>query len=234
MDAARISGRIVYLSDKGRESGREQFDLIKLQDGVTLRAFCEMDEIALTRDVTLTMDPVWRPLDGFCRITKRGKREASLWFDIGRRDVRLNAWIDGQRVEQVTLDLPERLVYLGLHPVQGDALIVNARGIERPGEFVTIDCVTNSISPDGDEAVGARPISIDVAYLGGEMLTVTAGTFQARHYALRWDPAWPVADLWVRQQDCVFLRLDWTHVSARYELVELTEFGQRGSEDLIQ
>lgn len=234
MDAMRISGRILYLNDKGCETGREQFDLIKQQGGVTLRAFCEMDEIALTRDVTLTMDTLWRPLDGFCRITKRGKREASLWFDVGGRDVRLNAWVHGQRVEQVTLDLPQRLVYLGLHPLQGDALIVNARGIERLGEFISIECITNSISPDGDEAVGARPISIDVAYLGEKMLTVAAGTFQARHYALRWDPAWPAADLWVRRQDCVFLRLDWTHVSARYELVELVEFGQRDGECLIR
>ena len=234
MDATRISGRILYLNDKGCETGREQFDLIKQQDGVTLRAFCEMDEIALTRDVTLTMDSLWRPLDGFCRITKCGKREASLWFDMGRRDVRLSSWIHGQRVEQVTLDLPRRLVYLGLHPLQGDALIVNARGIERPGEFVAIDCVTNSISPDGDEAVGARTISIAVAYLGEQMITVAAGTFQARHYAVRWDPAWPAADLWVRRQDCIFLRLDWTHVSARFELAELVEIGQGIGEDLIR
>lgn len=66
-------------------------------------------------------------------------------------------------------------------------------------------------------------MTIDVAYLGEETLTVPAGTFAARRYALRWDPSWPAADLWVRREDCVFLAMDWSHVAARYELTELTE-----------
>ena len=50
-----------------------------------------------------------------------------------------------------------------------------------------------------------------------------AGRFAARHYALRWDPAWPPADLWVRREDCIFLAMRWAQVPTRYELTELTE-----------
>lgn len=227
MRPGHISGRIVYLAGDARqavrETGRERFELIASAAGVTIRAFCEMDDVALTRDVTLAMDDQWRPLDGFCRITRQGVREAALWFDVGARDVTLNGWIGGARVASTTLPLSEPLLYLGLHPLQGDALIVNARGIDRPGEFVSIACATNSISPDGDEAVGVRPVTIDVAYCGEEQLTVPAGSFAARRYALRWDPSWPPADLWVRRDDCVFLKMYWSHVDARYELVDLIE-----------
>jgi hypothetical protein len=218
-----ISGRIQYLAGDGRETGRERFELIASPAGVTLRAYCEMDDVALTRDVTLAMDDQWRPLDGFCRITKHGVREAALWFDVGDRDVTLNGWIDGARTAAATLDLSEPLVYLGLHPLQGDALIVTARGTDRIGEFVPIACATNSISPDGDEAVGVRPVTIHVAYLGEEQVTVPAGTFAARRYALRWDPSWPPADLWVRLEDCVFLKMYWSHIDASYVLAALTE-----------
>lgn len=223
MRSGQIAGRILYLAGDGRETGRERFELITSPTGVTLRAFCEMDDVALTRDVTLAMDAQWRPLDGFCRITRHGVREAALWFDVGARDVTLTGWIDGARCAPATLALSEPLVYLGLHPLQGDALIVNARGTDRVGEFVAIACATNSISPDGDEAVGVRPVTIEVAYLGEEQRTVPAGSFAARRYALRWDPSWPPADLWVRAEDSVFLEMYWSHVDASYVLAELTE-----------
>ena len=217
------SGRIAYLSPDGAETGHERFDLITQDGGVVLRAFCVMDDVALTRDVTLAMDGQWRPLDGFCRITRRGRREAALWFDVGSTKVRLYGRIGENAPEFVTLPINQPLAYLGLHPLQGDALIVNVRGTDRPCEFVPIAAVTNSISPNGDEAVGARRVTIDVAYLGEEEITVAAGHFAARHYALRWDPAWPAADLWVRREDCIFLAMTWSFVPTRYELTALEE-----------
>jgi hypothetical protein len=228
MVQSTLSGRIAYLSGDGRETGRERFDLITQDGGITLRAFCEMDEVALSRDVTLSMDRKWQPLDGFCRLTRRGRREAAMWFDVGQHEIRLTNWVaDGpSEIGKLPLDTP--LVYLGLHPLQGDALIVNARGVDRIGDFVAIDAMTNSISPDGDNAVGLRRVTIDVAYVGKEVVTVAAGQFLARRYALRWDPKWPAANLWVREHDCVFVQMEWSFADARYELVELIEtFAER-------
>jgi hypothetical protein len=218
-----ISGRIAYFSADGAETGRERFDLIQHPGGYVLRAFCEMDAEALQRDVTLAMDTLWRPLDGFCRIITAGERKAVLWFDVTETQARLTGWVNGAPVADMVMPTTERLVYLGLHPLQGDALIVNARGTGQPGVFVPIPCATNSVSPNGDEDVSLRAITIDVAYIGPEDVTVAAGTFEARHYQLRWDPAWPPADLWVRREDCLFLAMDWSFVAARYELVEFTE-----------
>lgn len=212
-----LSGRIAYLAADRREIGREWFHLLDQAGGHTLRAFCEMDDIALTRDVTLAMDRDWRPLDGFCRITRHGHRETALWFDVAEDRVTLHGGAG-----EATLPLPQRLAYLGLHPLQGDALIVQARGTGHPGAYLPIPSVTNSISPDGDQSPGLRPLTIDVAYIGEESVTVLAGTFAARRYALRWAPDWPPADLWVRQADCVFLKMVWAQVSTTYELAALS------------
>ena len=75
---AHISGCIAYFAPDRLEIGRARFELIACSGGFTLHAFCEIDEITLTRDVTLAMDRAWPPRDGFCRITKNGRRDAAL------------------------------------------------------------------------------------------------------------------------------------------------------------
>ena len=117
------------------------------------------------------------------------------------------------------LDAP--LGYLGLHPLVGDALVTLCRGADRPGEFVTVHGLTNSHSPNGELGLLAVPTHIDVAWLGPERITVEAGTFDAQHYALRWQPHWPPADIWVHGPQALFLRLTWSLIDARYELAEL-------------
>ncbi len=113
------------------------------------------------------------------------------------------------------------LCYLGLHPLVGDALVTIPRGTDRPGEFVTIHGITNSHSPNGELGLIAMPTHIDVAYLGEERVRVAAGEFEARRYAMRWNPAWPPADIWVHGPQALFLRLSWAMIGARYELTDL-------------
>lgn len=212
---AHISGRIVYLSPDSREVGREYFDLISQSGGLVLRAFCELDEIALTRDVTLLMNSDGRPLDGFCRIMRNGQRESVSWIDAGERAVSLAGRVGGAWSGPITQPLTEPLAYMGLHPLQGDALIAKVRGTAQPGNFIAVNSVTNSVSPDGNEAPGLRLIAIDVAFIGFETVTVRAGTFAAWRYKVRWHPTLPAADLWVRQHDCVLLKLEWAFVTTR-------------------
>jgi hypothetical protein len=216
------TGKIAYRAADGREIGRERFELIShAQGGHVLRALCEMDALHLIRDVTLALDSGWRPIDGFCRITRFGTVIAAQWFAVGETSVRVNARVGGEAVPEQRVPTGGPLPYLGLHPLQGDALIVEARGISEVGRFLPIAAVTNSISPNGDEALGQEAMTIDVAYLGLEPISVAAGAFMARHYALRWRPDWPPADLWVRERDCVFLRMRWPLIDEWYELVDI-------------
>jgi hypothetical protein len=219
----RLTGRIVYGAPDGSETGHEQFDLSSHDGGHILRALCVLDDVALLRDVSLSMDRAWRPRDGYCRLVREGREDATLWFDVGADVVRVEGRIAGARLPSQIIKTDEQLTYLGLHPLQGDALIVQLRGVDRPGEFVPVAAITNSISPNGDEAVGACPVRIDVAYIGPCGISVLAGDFAARHYQVRWSDDWPPADLWVRQQDCLFLAMRWSHVPTTYELAAFTE-----------
>lgn len=217
------AGRIAYRDGAGAEIGRERFEIIDHAGGHVLRAFCEMDDIGLLRDVTIALDADWRPVDGFCRVSKNGKVAASTWFAVGPQAVRVECVADGAGRLSQTLQTAGPLAYLGLHPLQGDAMIAEVRGEADPGVFVTVAAVTNSISPNGDEGLTGTHVTIDVAFIGHETVTVAAGTFAARRFALRWHPDWPTADLWVRAEDCVLVMLRWSMTENWFELAAIEE-----------
>ena len=220
MTAQYFAGRIGYFGPSG-ENGREWFEMLPRARGQTVRAFCEMDELELTRDVTLSLDADGRPQDAFVRITQHGRVLGSTWFLVGEDEIHCEGiTADLGRVSQKR-PLSGPLHYLGLHPLVCDGLIALSRGTSRPGEFVARDIITNSLSPNGEQGLIAIPSVIDVAYLGDESVTVSAGQFDARHYALRWRPDWPPADLWVHGSSALFLRLTWTMIDSRYELMEV-------------
>ncbi|WP_133243844.1 hypothetical protein [Sphingomonas pokkalii] len=220
MPTSLRSGTIAYRGADGVETGRERFELIAHPGGHILRAMCEIDAPALVRDVTLAMDAAWRPLDGFCRIHLAGRCAAAQWFDVEDGMVRVAGRLEGRSVPEQRIATTGRLPYLGLHPLQGDALITMLRGTDQPGRFLPIAAVTNSVSPNGDEALGTQAMTIDVAFVGETQVTVTAGSFPARRYALRWRADWPPADLWVRA-DGVFLRMHWAWIEEWYELAAI-------------
>ena len=214
------AGRVAYFGPDG-ENGREWFEMVPHAQGCTVRAFCEMDELGLTRDVTMALDTHGRPRDAFVRVIQRGRSLGSGFFVVDRQAVRCEAVTAelGQVSQRRPLSAP--LSYLGLHPLVCDGLIALSRGTDRPGEFVSIDIITNSQSPNGEQGLIAAPGVIDVAYLGDETLRVPAGTFDAQRYAVRWQPDWSPADLWVLGPSALFLRLAWDMIDSHYELTEL-------------
>jgi len=220
--ANHVRGHISYVRD-GVETGREWFERIDHpQTGAsTLRAFCEMDDAALTRDVTYFLDAFSRPVDAFCRVTTGGAVKGTALFLSDDAGLHCEARMaDLGRISQ-SLPLEEPAAYLGLHPLVGDALVAPLRGTSRPGEFVPVHGVTNSISPNGDQGLYAMPVTID-AWLGREPVTVPAGTFDADRYALRWHEDWAPADLWVHGPRAAFVQMTWDMVGARYELTEIS------------
>jgi len=218
-----VAGRISYLR-AGQETGREWFEMIGHADSGahTLRAFCEMDDVGLTRDVTYFLDADLRPVDAFCRVTAGGAVKGSALFLCDYEGIACEARTSEAGRMSQTLRTGRPAAYLGLHPLVGDALASIPRGTSRPGEFIAVEGFTNSISPNGDQGLHAMPVSIEVAYIGEERVTVPAGEFDTRRYALRWSPDWPPADLWVCGPQALFVRLSWSLVDATYELAELT------------
>jgi hypothetical protein len=215
-----FGGLIGYYGPAG-QTGRERFESVPHAGGRTLRAFCELDDAGLTRDVTYALDANSRPLDAFVRVVEHGTVTGTTLFVVESDGIRCDGVTaeHGRVSQRQPLDAP--LAYLGLHPLVGDGLIATCRGTDRRGEFVGIRGVTNSFAPNGERGLLAMPITIDVAYVGPETIDVPAGRFDAERYALRWQPQWPPADLWVAGADALFLRLTWSLLDVRYDLVEL-------------
>jgi hypothetical protein len=182
-----------------------------------------MDELEVIRDVSLSLDNQWLPLDGFVRIVKSGRTAASTLFLASDGVVQFEGEVEGLGRISQAIKVPGRLGYLGLHPVVNDALITQLRGEDQPGVFRPFSGLTNSKSANGEIGLYAMPTHIDVAFIGHETIDVAAGRFEARRFALRWSPDWPPADVWVRRQDCVFLLLRWEMIEDWFELAELTE-----------
>lgn len=220
---AHRRGRIAYRDADGAEVGREWFDLCRVPGGHLLRALCVIDGEDLVRDVSVALDSQWRPRDGWSRVMRSGQGDDALWFRARDGEVLVDSRIGGEDQPQARVRVAGRLPYLGLHPLQGDALVAMARGRDVPGTFRAVPSLTNSISPSGDEAPGARSLDIMAAFVGEEDLTVPAGTFRADRFALVWRADWPPADLWVLAGDCLFLKMTWPLVPGDYVLSALSD-----------
>lgn len=215
-----LAGTITYFGPAG-ESGREWFEMVPHRTGRTLRALCRMDDVDVWRDVSILLDEHSRPLDAHVRVIQGEEVRGSMTYTstpAGLAYQGMTAEL-GQVDEQIALSQP--LDYLGLHPLVGDALITCQRGTDAAGQFRTVHGYTNSKSANGESGLLAYPSAIEVAYLGNATISVAAGEFAARHYQLRWQPQWPVANLWVNGGDALFLRLIWELNQSRYELTQL-------------
>jgi hypothetical protein len=215
------AGNIAYRDGEGREIGRERFEFARLAGGRTLRALCEMNDVGVLRDVSLSMNLDWTPRDAFCRVSHNGVTSGTTWFAVEPDAVVCEGLIAGMGRISQRMPMSTPLGYLGLHPVVCDALIVVQRGKDEPGVFRPIACLTNSRAPNGDVGLYLTPVVIDLAYIGEEDIEVTAGRFRADHYQLRWSPEWPPADVWVHGEDCLFVKMTWSLIETWYELVSL-------------
>lgn len=215
------AGRIAYnLPNNGPERGRETFSSTVTGDGMVVRAYCEMDQQRLIRDASWTLDANNMPLDGMVRVVQDGRITGQSSFKVRGNVVECESTTEAYgKVSQVyKSDAP--IQFLGLHPVMADGLIGAARGTDRIGEEVKLNCITCSFSVDGEQGLLAHPITIGVNYLGEEEVTVPAGTFMSKHYAINWQSRWVPADYWVYGDDCVFVKMYWSQFDRVNELTD--------------
>ncbi|MCB2109226.1 MAG: hypothetical protein KDE14_16060, partial [Rhodobacteraceae bacterium] len=217
----KIDGVVDYVQHDGVARGREWFSMHRYAGGRVFRACCQMNQEALIRDATWTMDDAWRPLDGHVRVILDSKIIGSTWYAFDGNSVRCEARTSAHGHVSQTQISDRPYEFLGLHPLLADGLLGAARGRTDPGRERFIRSITCSYSQNGETELLALPIDIGVAYLGDEQLSVPAGTFMASRYAVRWRPEWAPADYWVFGDDYVFLKSDWAVSSLTCELVSL-------------
>lgn len=202
----RHAGRIRYRDASG-EQGREDFAIDVRADGRTIRSYCEMEDGALTRDASWTLDANHRPIEGHVRVVQHGALVGSSWYRFSEAGTECESLT--ARMGRMSQHVPGRPAYLGLHPLIGDGLIALARGTDAPGEARPIESITCSYDVNGETSLVALPIDIVVTYMGRDEITVPAGVFAANHYLVQWQPHWPAARLWVHGPDAIFLGLTW-------------------------
>jgi hypothetical protein len=238
--ARNVRGKIVYIGDENNERGREWFSYSYRKDGqITLRAYCEMDDIQVERDVTYTMDSKFRPLDCFVRLSVGGKFLGTGLIRVSDTEAECDVYnTTFGHVHQI-VKTPTRATRLGAHPLANDALQMTAYDHSRSEKVQTSNDITLSSSPLLDGASGpmiGMGNTSTVEYIGPEKVTTPAGTFDTHHYRI---PAIGGAahpsgnkryeDIWCTHPNYVFLRAEvYGYLRnktgfGRYELTEYSE-----------
>jgi hypothetical protein len=232
-----VRGKILYISDDGTERGREWFGFTYRKDRqITLRAYCEIDDAQVQRDVVQTMDERYHPLDCFVRLHVKGEFLGTGWIRVTdtEAECEVSNVVLGRVHQRVPLAVPaESLVS---HPISSDALLMAAFDHSKPERIQSWEGGL-STSPLLDGASGPF-ISVSrqrsVEYVGPEKITTPAGTFDTHHYRLlmtgsRPDGRKPSYDIWCTHPDYLIVRgevggyLNNATGFGRYELVELSE-----------
>jgi hypothetical protein len=239
MKHTTIRGAIRYTSNKperlGQERGREYFSITKQIDGTSvIHAHCEIDdEPNVIRDVVMSVNEQWHPIDCSVRLTVGDKYEGTglMRFTDSYAECETFNRRDG-RISQ-RLEIPQRPRWLGAHPIIGDALGLRIYDLNKgPGrEFFEHMMLT---SPDHRGASGPMLYALGwgLAFVGRERVTVEAGSFDALHFqyvetAGQLPQEHPLYDVWCTDDgDYIFLKgAVGGYMQTYYELTELVRNG---------
>lgn len=244
----RIRGLLRYTSDhpdrQGTERGREHFSITVAADGRrTLRAYTEIDDGPnVMRDVTLSLDALWKPVDAFVRLSVGDRFMGSSWFRFSDRFAECEGYTAAEGRISQRWPLERRLDGFGTHPIQADAWLtsmLDLREAERGplpyrGEYANLLMCSLDHRGASGPMLMQFPRPVKLAFLGRERLTVKAGTFDALHYRFaestddgsletRNEPGkHPPYDLWCTADDDRVCLLAYVtgYMMTRYELVE--------------
>jgi hypothetical protein len=206
-------GKILYIDEDGTERGREWFSFTFHKDGqVTLRAYCEIDDQQVERDVVQSMTPKFAPLDCFNRLHVRGEFLGTGWMRITETEAECEVFnVQMGRIHQV-VPLPVPATSLVSHPLSADSLLMANFDHSKP-ERIQSWGGGLATSPLLDGASGPL-LAVEgrrsVEYVGPERVTVPAGTFDTDHYRLPMSPkpdGTPRSyDIWATRPDFIFVR----------------------------
>jgi len=226
MVARRFRGRIVYRHDSRGVTGREWFEVCVTATGRTVHASCELDDVALLRDVVYSVDAAWRPLDAYVRLTRHDRFQGAAWYRF--RDDGVDSEqcsIDAGRVSQF-VSLPQRATLFAPHPLVVDGWQSKAFDFQRGAGRQRLEhCTNTSSQPDGSSGPNIGVVYKDLEYLGTTEVHTRAGTFRCRHMKIH--PlmeamaAWPPLEFWVAGDDALLVRMRWNLLQSTYELEQL-------------
>jgi len=215
-------GKVAYIGDEVGERGREWFAVTRHPSGSrTMQAMCEIDDKAVLRDVTYSVNESWQPLDAFVRLTVKDTFMGSGWFRFTENLAECESFMaDGGRVSQ-KMEVSGRIPFFGAHPVAGDCWCLG--GFERKsGERVQVlrgGMMSSQLSNGASGPLLSR-MNLAIEYVGQEAVSVPAGTFQTEHFRFLLEDR-PAEDLWVHGEDLLIVKIRWDLLATTYQLVSL-------------
>jgi hypothetical protein len=218
-------GKMLYITDGVGEMGREYFSVTVQPDGTrTLRAQCEMDDDQLLRDVVLTVNAGWEPLDAFVRLTIAGQTVGSSWYCFeGRRAECQGRTATEGRISRTLLS-SKTVESLGTHALHGDSWVVGRlRNYRGPPDAFPLATFATSTLPNGGSGPDLIPLSAGfsrILDLGSEEVTVPAGRFATRHLRII-VPNVDDFDVWAGGEDCLPVKSTSRGLKQTYEMVEI-------------
>ena len=222
LDQRVYRGKVSYISDGQGEMGREWFTVTIAPNGDrTMRAQCEMDDFQLLRDVVVTVNVDWNPVDAFVRLTRSGRFVGSGWFRFTEKYAECEAFtVQEGRVSQ-RMATNGRAPMFGAHPVHNDAWRLARYDRDNSDPVQKLNgSLCSSTKPHGGSGPLLCPTSSGLKYIGAERVTVTAGSFDTEHFQFLVQD-YPPIDIWAYSEDCIPVRLRWDLLGQTYELVEL-------------
>jgi len=218
-------GKMLYLTDNVGETGREWFHVTIQPDGTrTMRATCEMDDDQLLRDVVLTVDDHWYPIDAFVRLTVDAKPVGSSWFHFTRNTAECQGFTTQEGRVTQHFATEGRIGFFGAHQLHGDAWACATLARDQGLTPATPDLnFSSSHLPNGGSGPTLVPTPADFIrkqYVGDEPIEVAAGNFETKHFQF-FVADFPPIEIWTLGSDFIPVRLRWDLLKQSYDLVEL-------------
>ncbi len=204
--------------------GREHFAVTVQPDGTrTLRAQCEMDDDRLLRDVVITVDAAWRPIDAFLRLAIEERTVGSVWFQFTEGLAEAQGWTQvGGRFEQ-RISTANPTEFFGTHALHCDAWVAARLRQHRgaaPFRFCTFASSILANGGSGPELIEVPEGYATVRDLGSETVSCPAGSFATHHVRIE-VPGVDDFDVWSGGADCLPVRLSSDGLGQTYELVAI-------------
>jgi len=170
------------------DRGRETFTFHEQTDGTSvLHAHTEIDDAPdVIRDVVASFETeTLAPIDGFSRLSVGGEFEGCGWFQFDNTYARFNGFNRKTGPNQSEIYISARTPWFGHHAIINDGFLGRLFPMDaKPGK-IRLEQVMMS-SPDHRGATGPElfSLSFGIVYIGDETITVGAGTFEARKFAI--------------------------------------------------
>ncbi len=214
-----VRGLIGYFR-RGVKTGQEYFAISTFTNGArTLRAQCEMWDDTLLRDVTFAIDADYRPLDAFIRLAQHGQFVGSSWFRFGESFVECEAHTAREGRISQCMEWDGWPICFGTHSLITDGW--HAKHWQGSDPALLRSPVSSHAANGGTGPLIATT-EFQLRHQGDEAVTVPAGQFHCRHFTIGFQTYSPI-HFWVTGTQHQFVRMEWDHLDANYELLEFSE-----------